>query len=74
VKENLHPMRLMKTGLWRSLKAILNVLMLLMGLQNKNNKCTRIKYVLSHIINYQHVPIAFTIIIMVSLQSTVKPV
>jgi len=35
---------------------------------NKTNQCTCIKYVLSHIINFQHVSIAFAIIISVSLQ------
>jgi len=34
----------------------------------KTNKCTCIKYVLSHIINYQHVLIIFVIIIRVALQ------
>ena len=34
-----------------------------LNLCNNTYKCTRIKYVLSHIINYRHVSIAFTIII-----------
>ena len=35
-----------------------------LNLRNKTNKCTFIKYVSSHIINYQHVSIPFAIIII----------
>jgi len=34
----------------------------------KTNKCTRINYVLSHIINFQHVSIAFAITSTVAAQ------
>ena len=47
-----------------SLKEYLNIC-------NKTDKCTCMKYVLSHIINYQHVSIAFAIIIRVFLQQIV---
>jgi hypothetical protein len=36
--------------------------------RNKTYKCTRVKYVVSHIINNQHVSIALAIIIRVALQ------
>ena len=39
-----------------------------LNLCDKTNKCTCIKYVLSHIINYQHISIAFSIITSVGLQ------
>ena len=71
--ENLHSKHLLKTASWKNLRAVLDILMILMGLQNKTNKCRRIKYVLSHIINYQHVSVAFTII-RVALQSTTSTV
>jgi len=45
----------------RALKEYLNLL-------NKTNKRTCFKYVLSDIINYQHVSIAFMIIIRIALQ------
>jgi hypothetical protein len=38
------------------------------GLCNTINKCIFIKYVSSHIINYQHVSIAFAIFIEVDVQ------
>jgi hypothetical protein len=39
-----------------------------MNLCNKTNKCTCIIYIVSHIINYQHVSKALAIIIRVALQ------
>jgi len=38
------------------------------SLRNKINICTSMKYVLLHVINYQHVSIAFVIIIRFPLQ------
>jgi len=37
-------------------------------LRNHTNKCICIKYVSSHVINYQHVSLAFAIIIGIGLQ------
>jgi len=42
------------------------------SLRNNTNKCTCIQYVLSHIISYQHVPIAFATVIRVALQEYSK--
>ena len=39
-----------------------------LNLHNKTNKCTRIKYVLSHLINYQHLSITLVITIRLALQ------
>jgi len=41
---------------------------LIFNLHNKTDKCTCIKYVVLHITDYQHVLIAFVVIIGVALQ------